>query len=352
MLKTSKQGNKKEKERFQTEKSKTKRKLKKTKNKNKQKQKNQHGLEWVLYIFVKALKIQDYIINTPPESQIYMICVNRCIFDGISVFDVIQNDIVKYTTETRCKVCLVGDFNAHTGLKTDFTDINDYVLNSVQLDDVINIVNLDTLGIDVTHHNLDLSLNNYGNRLLQMCQSLELLTANGRLGRDQGVGALTCKNTTVVGYCILSPELFACVSEFEVLDPIISDVHNTLHVEILCKSTCIVKNDGIDLVEPSIHVKAVWDNNNCQSFNDFLNIENIARLNDKLDNIDIANVNKDSINSLIDDCNDIIIEAASASGMLKEQRVEKNNCHGLTKSVIKKEKSIIEPKVIIGGLNL
>ena len=184
-----------------------------------------------------------------------------------------------------------------------------------------------------------------------MCQSLELLIANGRLGKDQGVGALTCKNTTVVDFCILSPELF-CLFEVLPFDPMISDVHNALHVEILCKSTCIVPNDGIYLDEPSIHVKAVWDNNNCQSFNDFLNIENIARLNDKLDNIDIANVNKDSINSLIDDCNDIIIEAASASGMLKEQRVEKNNCHGVTKSVIKKEKSIIKTKVIIGGLNL
>ena len=161
-----------------------------------------------------------------------------------------------------------------------------------------------------------------------MCQSLDLLITNGRLGKDQGVGDLTCKNTTVVDYCILSPELFAYVSEFEVLpfDPMISDVHNALHVDILCKSTCIFQNDGIDLDEPSIHVKVVWDNNKCQSFNDFLNIENIARLNDKLDNIDTVNVNKDSINSLIDDCNDIIIEAAFASGMLKEQRVKKNNC--------------------------
>jgi hypothetical protein len=68
------------------------------------------------------------------------------------------------------------------------------------LDDVVNIVDLDTLCIDVTPHNLDLSVNNYGNQLLQMCQSLELLIANGRLGKDQGVGALTCKNTTVVDF--------------------------------------------------------------------------------------------------------------------------------------------------------
>ena len=130
-------------------------------------------------------------VYIPPESSVYIPPENS-VYSDIDMFDVIQNDIVKYTAETRCKVCLLGNFNAHTGLKTDFTDINDYVLNSVQLYDVINIVNLDTLGIDVTRHNLDLLVNNYGNQLLQMCQSLELLIANGRLGKDQGVGALTC----------------------------------------------------------------------------------------------------------------------------------------------------------------
>jgi hypothetical protein len=113
----------------------------------------QNTNENVLWFIVND-NVFDYDILFGPENSVY---------SNIDIFDVIQNDIVKYTAETRCKVCLVGDFNAHTGLKTDFTDINDYVLNSVQLDDVINIVDLDTLGIDVTHHNLDLLVNNYGN---------------------------------------------------------------------------------------------------------------------------------------------------------------------------------------------
>ncbi|XP_071137198.1 uncharacterized protein [Mytilus edulis] len=222
-----------------------------------------------------------------------------------------KRDIIKYTAETRCKVCLLGDFNAHTGTKTEFTEINDYVLNSVQLEDVINSVNLETLGIDVSRNSLDLSVNNYGNRLLQLCQNIELLIVNGRLGKDKCIGALTCKNTTIVDYCILSPELFPYISEFEVLpfDPMISDVHNALHVKILCKLIDIDKcmNSG----EPSTIVKAVWDSKNLQSFNDCLKDENIVCLNDKLDAIDIASVSKDSINSLIEECNNIIIQAAS-----------------------------------------
>ncbi|CAG2221387.1 unnamed protein product [Mytilus edulis] len=167
-------------------------------------------------------------VYIPPESSNY---------SNIDIFDVLERDIIKYTAETRCKVCLLGDFNAHTGTKTDFTEINDYVLNSVQLEDVINSVNLETLGIDVSRNSLDLSVNNYGNRLLQLCQNIELLIVNGRLGKDKGIGALTCKNTTIVDYCILSPELFPYISEFEVLpfDPMLSDVYNALHVKILCK---------------------------------------------------------------------------------------------------------------------
>ncbi|CAG2222549.1 unnamed protein product [Mytilus edulis] len=257
-------------------------------------------------------------VYIPPESSNY---------SNIDIFDVLERDIIKYTAETRCKVCLLGDFNAHTGTKTDFTEINDYVLNSVQLEDVINSVNLETLGIDVSRNSLDLSVNNYGNRLLQLCQNIELLIVNGRLGKDKGIGALTCKNTTIVDYCILSPELFPYISEFEVLpfDPMISDVHNALHVKILCK--LIDVNKCMNSGEPSTIVKAVWDSKNLQSFNDCLNDENIVCLNDKLDAIDIASVSKDSINSLIEECNNIIIQAASECGMLKEKNIVNNNCN-------------------------
>ena len=60
-------------------------------------------------------------------------------------------------------------------------------------------------------------IDNYGKRLLSLCKSLDIHKANGRLGKDNKVGSVTCKNTSFVDYCILSPELFSQVVNFEVL---------------------------------------------------------------------------------------------------------------------------------------
>ena len=147
------------------------------------------------------------------------------------------------------KICLLGDFNARTGVKDDFINVNDYVCNAVQLDNVTkqeyDLVNLDLLGIDCKRYNLDKSVNNYGNRLLQLCQNLNLLIANGRLGKDRDIGSLTCKESSTVDYCILSPVLSSCVANFEIcsFDCLISDVHNALHLELLRKNVTSVEND-------------------------------------------------------------------------------------------------------------
>ena len=196
---------------------------------------------------------------------------------------------------------MLRDFNAHTGTKSDFTRFNDYVCSSVPLENVINTVSLESLGIDTTRYNLDLSVNKYGNRLLQLCKSLELLIANGRLGKDQGIGALTCKNialSLITVFCHLFYFHITSITDFEILpfDNMISDVHNALHVEILCKLTGT--NEYVASEEPSVLIKPVWDNNSYQSFNDSLNLETIVNLNVKLDIVDVTTVNKDTINNL------------------------------------------------------
>lgn len=133
-------------------------------------------------------------------------------------------------------VCLIGDFNAHTGKKEDFIDINLYVCDFIHLDNEtkkdFDFVNLEALGICTDRHSLDNSVDNYGNRLLFLCKDLHLLIANGRSGKDKGIDAFTCKEATVVDYCILSPELFTCILDFEILpfDPLVSDVHKAMYV--------------------------------------------------------------------------------------------------------------------------
>jgi hypothetical protein len=58
----------------------------------------------------------------PPENSIY---------SSIDIFDVIEDDILKFVAEKNCKVCLLGDFNARSGTKDDFVNLDDYVCNTV-----------------------------------------------------------------------------------------------------------------------------------------------------------------------------------------------------------------------------
>ena len=100
------------------------------------------------------------------------------------------------------------------------------------------------IGISTFRYSEDkCKVDNYGKRLLSLCKSLDIHFANGRLGKDSRVGSVTCKNTSVVDYCLLSPELFTHVINFEVLpfDPLLSDVHSALGVEFISKT---FKNDS------------------------------------------------------------------------------------------------------------
>ena len=162
------------------------------------------------------------VVYIPPESSSY---------SNMSIFGSNENDILTLNPENNHRICLIGDFNAHTSNADDFIYVNEYICDTFNLDDVTKQVLhkslLEDLDITTTRYNSDKSkIDNYGSRLLSMCKSFDIHIANGRLFKDRGIGAATCKNTTVVDYCIMSPELFSYVSNFEILpfDPLLSDV--------------------------------------------------------------------------------------------------------------------------------
>lgn len=129
--------------------------------------------------------------------------------------------------------------------------------------------------------------------------------------------------------------MFSFVSDFHILpfDHMISDVHNALHIELLCNPivTCDIENfDKNNIVKPK------WDNNNCQLFNDALNADNINDLYERLDSLDVTSVTKDMINDFVVECNDIIIHAATDSNMLKEINVSEKKCRKKPKCKVNK----------------
>lgn len=73
---------------------------------------------------------------------------------------------------------------------------------------------------------------------------------NGRCGSDRGIGHTTCNNS-VIGYVIVSPELFRSVIDFNVLtfDPILSYVHKPVCLH-LCSNirpnNCTISDTDIN----------------------------------------------------------------------------------------------------------
>ena len=173
--------------------------------------------------------------------------------------------------------------------------------------------------------------------MLLLCKDLYLLIANGRLGKDKGIGALTCKEATVVDYCILSPELFTCIIDFEILpfDPLVSDIHNAMYFEMSCKNSCKLVPVSTDHFQDSnehvnIITKPKWENDKCQDFNNFLVDADINSLVSKLVSINIDQVHNAVINSIVDECNTIILGAAFNCNLLHEKNMliqTVNNCN-------------------------
>jgi hypothetical protein len=60
--------------------------------------------------------------------------------------------------------------------------------------------------------------NRYGNMLLEFCKGNSLFIVNGRVGKDKHIGRFTCRNASVVDYCISSPYFFKSFKDFDILD--------------------------------------------------------------------------------------------------------------------------------------
>ena len=161
-------------------------------------------------------------------------------YSSIECFDLLESDIINLTSKFKCfKLCLLGDFNAHTRNEYDFTAVDGNIQQSdmVYADSSLDYCSIEQLGFSTERYNSDLSrVNDYGRQLSELCRSCDIYIANGRLGLDRLLGSKTCKGTSVVDYVILSPSLFPYISEFEVLpfDPMTSDAHCGLHFSLTC----------------------------------------------------------------------------------------------------------------------
>ena len=164
----------------------------------------------------------------------------------------------------------------------------------------------------------DKETNNMGHELLSFCKSSQLYICNGRSGRDIP-GKLTCKNASVVDYIIVSPNLFSEISDFYIDDfnELYSDVHCPVIIKLKRNEPIATQENIYNNSKTNTYVK--WERAKEDDFILNLSNEKISLLTDKLNlsENDYSAINKDTVNNLVKDVQDILIDAATEAGIIK-----------------------------------
>ena len=115
----------------------------------------------------------------------------------------------------------------------------------------------------------------------------------------------------------MSSELFSYVSSFEFLpfDPLCSDVHNGIVVEFFSKplKIAVIDNEELSVKE------CKWSSDKKETFFNAIDLLSVLDLEHKMAEIlsnGCHNVDQVIVDSLVENCNDILLDAASNSEMV------------------------------------
>ena len=188
-----------------------------------------------------------------------------------------------------------GDFNAHVGAKSDVLYVDEIVNNSSGIfgegQEGYNVNSiLNGLNVNIQRVNRDkLPIDDYGRRLIEMCQITSICLFNGRVGQDRAKGAPTTKHGTVVDYLIGSPMLFAALSDFQIagFDLIFSDVPSLLIAKFHCGALNLSHvgetAEAVSTDNPKRSKIGRWQNDRAHCFIDNINMQLVEDLISRID---------------------------------------------------------------------
>ena len=283
-----------------------------------------NSTENVLWFKLKNNNCIFGIVYIPPESSSY---------SSMDIFEHLERSILDFNDKVDdCSFCIFGDFNARSGCLPDFVHIDKYIADE-NFDNVTKQIvcknNLLDLGFPIEHTSKDNLLNNYGYRLVELCNFVELYFANGRCGADAYIGKSTCTSGSVIDYTLLSGINFPKLRHFDVMDfdPLLSDVHSVIEVCIMLSENIdnhVIESDSV-VDEFSVLNKPTWVKNLSDDYKESFDEKIIDDLTIELDNLyDSKNYNDDIINSVTDKVSNIMLNAAINCDLVKQKRIYNN----------------------------
>ncbi|KAJ8307056.1 hypothetical protein KUTeg_015140 [Tegillarca granosa] len=260
---------------------------------------NMINIEEILLDSAIFLKCDKSIFNG--NNDLYVCFVNIPFIDNVfyrkynidydDIYTQLENQLAIYKSEGH--VIMMGDFNSRTGTLDDFTNfekVSAFLHDTLQTD--IDFV-------DKSRQSLDKVTNTMGNRLLDLCKSMDLRIMNGRLEGDIE-GNYTFQNKrgiSVIDYFLCSHSSLDYVGAFNIFSdhaPLLLTLASGLD-KPLC--TC----DKTDKTNNTSFIYN-WNNGNIDSITDNL-VEYIDSLNKVKADI---HSDRDSIDKVIEDFTDIV----------------------------------------------
>ncbi|MES9884249.1 MAG: reverse transcriptase family protein [Sedimenticola sp.] len=219
-------------------------------------------------------------------------------------------------------VYLFGDFNSHISDTNEFINIDNFLMESLEIEDagVIEYFNkvdiLPNYGLDINRVSKDKKTNNSGHRLIDVCKSNNLFILNGRCGDDKGIGEFTFRDTSIIDYAISSVDGLKHVQHFSIerLDALFSDGHSLLSTKLIFQMAKPRKVYKENTSHTSLRMP-IWKESNKQSFVTNIDTDKVKNISCHLINLrsNLSNVTANDINQTTSGIADIFVHSANIS---------------------------------------
>ena len=157
---------------------------------------------------------QDLILGSiyiPPENSR---------FYSPDELNILEDELSSYCNNNKY-VFLAGDANSRVGTLKDFIlpdpHTNKLFGIDVELEnDLYKHTLLENLSVPLHRNSLDKRTNTHGFLLLDMCKNNNMFIINGRLFKDETIGAFTFRDKSVIDYVLATAESFNFITDFKI----------------------------------------------------------------------------------------------------------------------------------------
>ena len=243
------------------------------------------------------------IVYMPPESSRYAMAKD--------IFSVLAEDIFSLSVNGHILLC--GDFNARTGLLSDF-HLNCHGSLGHSSDDLPYFVD-HYENITVERVNQDKNVNSYGRDLIDLCKSAGIYIVNGRTGSDKDLGRFTRVDTTgcsVVDYLLCSLKFKSYLVNFKIGDKVPESDHLPIEFDLSINTQDKIKSklNSRDCYNTETWCRYKINDVGLDEFKQNILNEHTLKLMEKVNEAMIFNDNVNIVSSLY---SKILLDAADKS---------------------------------------